>query len=152
MLSKKMNIAIFLVGVIFLVGIAIFISIDRNNKQQELSSAKNEEEVSAPKTETLQQGSGDRVVKAGDIIDVNYVGTLQNGQTFDSNISSDKPFEFKIGAGEVIEGWDEGLIGMKVGEKRRLVISPDKAYGDQAKQGIPANSTLIFDVVLLKIK
>jgi FKBP-type peptidyl-prolyl cis-trans isomerase len=63
-----------------------------------------------------------------------------------------QPFEFTLGAGQVIAGWDEGLVGMKVGEKKTLTIAPEKAYGSRAIGGIPANSTLIFDVELIAIK
>lgn len=102
--------------------------------------------------EVSQEGSGDKVVKSGDTISVHYTGTLENGTVFDSSVPSKVPFSFRIGQGMVIQGWDQGLIGMKVGEKRKLTISPEMGYGAQAKRSIPANSTLIFDVELLGIK
>lgn len=80
-----------------------------------------------------------------------YIGKLQNGKTFDSNTKG-KPFNFKLGRGEVIKGWDVGLAGMRIGGERRLTIPPNMAYGKQANAGIPANSTLIFDVKLLEVK
>ena len=89
--------------------------------------------------------------QAGDSVTVNYVGTLTDGTVFDSSISRNQPFTFTLGAGQVIRGWDEGLVGMKVGGTRQLTISPDYAYGAQAIGPIPANSTLIFQVQLLKV-
>lgn len=102
--------------------------------------------------EVLNEGSGDKAVKSGDTISVHYTGTLENGTVFDSSVPRKQPFSFRIGQGEVIKGWDQGLIGMKVGEKRKLTISPEMGYGTQANGPIPANSILIFDVELLGIK
>jgi FKBP-type peptidyl-prolyl cis-trans isomerase len=98
----------------------------------------------------------EEVAKNGDVLSMNYTGKLTNGTVFDSNIDPKfnhvEPFEFKLGAGMVIKGWDEGLVGMKVGEKKTLTITPDKGYGDRAVGPIPPNSTLIFDVELVAIK
>ena len=99
----------------------------------------------------LKEGSG-AVTKNGDKLTVNYVGTLTNGTKFDSSIDSNTPFVFTLGAGRVIKGWDEGMLGMKVGEERKLTIPADLAYGAQSPSPlIPANSILVFDVTLLKI-
>jgi peptidylprolyl isomerase len=87
---------------------------------------------------------------AGDIVWVHYTGKLANGTQFDSSVGS-KPFKFTLGRGEVIKGWDEGVAGMKVGEKRTLVIPPDLGYGSQDKGTIPPNSTLHFDVEMIGI-
>ncbi|KAK4251232.1 hypothetical protein C7999DRAFT_28262 [Corynascus novoguineensis] len=95
-------------------------------------------------------GTG-RTVKNGDKVGMRYIGKLQNGKVFDSN-KKGTPFSFKIGKGEVIKGWDIGILGMAVGGERRLTIPPHLAYGSRAIPGIPANSTLIFDVKLLEIK
>ncbi|KAK4042451.1 hypothetical protein C8A01DRAFT_44582 [Parachaetomium inaequale] len=95
-------------------------------------------------------GSG-RTVKSGDRVGMRYIGKLQNGKVFDSN-KKGAPFSFKIGKGEVIKGWDIGIVGMSVGGERRLTIPAHLAYGSRAIPGIPANSTLIFDVKLLEIK
>ncbi len=92
-----------------------------------------------------------KVAAAGDTVSVNYIGTLQNGTKFDSSYDRGQPISFVLGAGQVIQGWDEGIVGMKVGDKKHLVISPEKGYGSQAVGPIPANSTLIFDIELVGI-
>ncbi len=89
--------------------------------------------------------------KNGDHLSMHYVGTLLDGTKFDSSVDRGQPFEFTLGAGEVIQGWDEGIVGMKVGGKRRLVIPASMAYGNQSVGLIPANSTLVFEVELLGI-
>ena len=94
--------------------------------------------------------------KPGQICVMHYTGWLyQNGQRgakFDSSVDQGKPFEFPLGAGAVIKGWDEGVAGMKVGGKRTLIIPPDLGYGGNPRTGIPAYSTLIFEVELLAVK
>jgi FKBP-type peptidyl-prolyl cis-trans isomerase len=91
-------------------------------------------------------------VKAGDTASVHYTGWLPNGKKFDSSLDRNQPFPVTVGRGDVIKGWDEGLQGMKVGEKRKLVIPPDLGYADRAMGDIPANSTLIFEVEVLDVK
>ena len=91
-------------------------------------------------------------VKSGDTVTVNYVGTLTDGTKFDSSYDRNQPFTTQIGVGQVIKGWDEGIVGMKVGGKRKLIIPPSLGYGDQAAGTIPPNSTLIFEVELVSIK
>lgn len=99
--------------------------------------------------------SMEKISKNGDTLSMNYTGRLTNGTVFDSNVDPKfnhvEPFTFTLGAGQVIRGWDEGLVGMKIGEKRTLTIPPEKGYGSQAVSIIPANSTLIFDVELVSI-
>jgi FKBP-type peptidyl-prolyl cis-trans isomerase len=102
--------------------------------------------------EELQPGTG-VAAKAGDLVEVHYTGWLTNGKKFDSSHDRKQPFSFKLGAGRVIQGWDQGVAGMKVGEKRKLHIPPELGYGERGAGGsIPPNSELIFEVELLKIK
>lgn len=99
--------------------------------------------------ETVGTGA---VATDGKQVTVQYTGTLTNGTVFDSSYSRNQPFPFTLGAGQVIKGWDEGVVGMKVGGKRKLVIPPSLGYGNQAVGSIPANSTLIFEVQLISVQ
>lgn len=102
--------------------------------------------------EDIAVGNGN-AVESGDTVVIHYEGKLQTGEVFDSSYTRGKPFETAIGMGRVIKGWDEGVIGMKKGGKRKLTIPPDKAYGPQGVPGaIPPNATLIFTLELLDIK
>lgn len=96
-------------------------------------------------------GTGQEV-KSQDTVTVNYLGTLENGTKFDSSYDRNAPFTTQIGVGQVIKGWDEGIVGMRVGGKRKLIIPADLGYGAQQAGSIPPNSTLIFEVELLSIK
>lgn len=96
-------------------------------------------------------GTGD-LAQAGDTVSAHYVGKLTNGQVFDSSLDRGTPIQFTLGGGQVIRGWDEGLVGMRVGGKRILTISPEYAYGAQAVGAIPANSTLVFEIDLVGVK
>ncbi len=87
----------------------------------------------------------------GDVITVNYVGRFTNGTQFDSSYDRGVPFTFQLGAHQVIAGWDQGLVGMKVGGTRRLTIPPSLAYGASGQGSIPPNATLVFDVNLVSI-
>lgn len=102
------------------------------------------------KMETIAEGTGEPI-KVGDLATVHYTGTLKDGTKFDSSVDKGQPFQFTLGSGEVIQGWEQGILGMKVGEKRKLIIPADMGYGDRAVGPIPANSTLYFDVELMKI-
>ncbi|XP_033647697.1 peptidyl-prolyl cis-trans isomerase FKBP2-like [Asterias rubens] len=94
----------------------------------------------------------DRRSKAGDSLHMHYTGTLQDGTEFDSSIPRGSPFVFTLGAGQVIKGWDQGLLNMCVGEKRKLVIPSDLGYGDRGSPPkIPGGATLVFEVELMKI-
>lgn len=103
---------------------------------------------------TNQPGTGDREVKAGDTVSVQYAGRLTDGTKFDSTADhGGTPFTFTVGAGQVIKGWDQGLLGAKVGEKRTLTIPSDMGYGAAGAGGvIPPNATLIFDIEVESIK
>jgi FKBP-type peptidyl-prolyl cis-trans isomerase len=103
------------------------------------------------KKEDLAPGKGP-AAKAGDTVRVHYTGTLLDGTKFDSSRDRNEPFEFKLGAGMVIKGWDEGVAGMKPGGKRKLTIPSDKAYGKRGSPPvIPPDAPLVFDVELVEI-
>jgi FKBP-type peptidyl-prolyl cis-trans isomerase FkpA len=112
-------------------------------------------EVTTPsglKYTDIKVGEGEEA-KPGQAVTVHYTGWLTNGTKFDSSLDRKQPFSFKLGAGQVIQGWDQGVAGMKVGGKRKLTIPPGLGYGSQSVGGvIPPNSTLVFDVELLGVK
>lgn len=99
----------------------------------------------------IKLGEGAEVTN-GDTVEVHYVGTLQNGQEFDSSKKRGEPFTFTVGEGMVIEGWEKGLVGMKVGGQRILVVPPNMGYGENGIGPIPGNATLVFSIELLAIK
>ena len=113
------------------------------------------EEAKAPTElvkEDLEVGTGP-TAESGDRVKVHYTGRLlKTNAKFDSSRDREEPFAFTIGKGEVIKGWDQGVVGMKVGGKRKLTIPPDLAYGDQEKPKIPPGSTLVFDVELVEVE
>ena len=99
----------------------------------------------------IKVGTGE-VAKDGDVVKVHYTGWFTTGKKFDSSVDAHQPYQFTLGQGKVIKGWDEGVAGMKVGGKRQLRIPPELAYGDAGyKTIIPPNATLIFDVQLLSV-
>jgi len=103
------------------------------------------------KIEKLASGNG-ASPKPGDTVTVHYTGWLTDGTKFDSSVDRDEPFAFVLGAGQVIKGWDEGVASMRVGDKTRLSIPPELAYGEQGYPGaIPPNARLIFEIELLSI-
>ncbi len=103
------------------------------------------------KIENIISGKG-ASPKQGDTVKVHYTGWLADGTKFDSSVDRDEPFEFVLGAGQVIQGWDEGVAQMRVGDKTRLTIPPEKAYGRSGYPGaIPPNATLVFEVELLGV-
>jgi FKBP-type peptidyl-prolyl cis-trans isomerase len=172
---KENKTSIIISVIIFVVVIAFFVYITINKKgepaaltsntqdttqtagtQQDNNMQNTQQDQSGVQITTVKEGTGD-VAKTGDTVAMNYTGTLADGTVFDSNVDPKfnhvQPFVFTIGAGQVIKGWDVGVAGMKVGEERKLVISPDYAYGATGAGGvIPPNATLTFDVTLLEIK
>lgn len=109
--------------------------------------------VSGIQIEDVEVGDGTEA-KRGNTVSVNYLGTLaSNGRKFDSSYDRNEPFTFKLGSGQVIEGWEKGIVGMKEGGKRVLTIPPDKAYGPNGYPPvIPANATLKFEVELVEVQ
>ena len=108
--------------------------------------------ASGLKITELSVGDGAEAA-SGQTVVVHYRGTLESGKQFDASYDRGTPFTFPLGAGRVIKGWDEGVVGMKVGGKRKLVIPPDLAYGSRGAGGvIPPNATLVFEVELLDVR
>lgn len=104
------------------------------------------------KIEVLKESSG-ALADVGNTVSVHYTGTLEDGTKFDSSLDKGEPFSFTLGEGKVIAGWEQGILGMKVGEKIKLTIAPELAYGESGVPGvIPANATLIFEVEMLGIE
>jgi len=103
--------------------------------------------------ETITPGDGVSFPKTGQTVSVHYTGTLTNGKKFDSSRDRNKLFQFKVGVGQVIKGWDEGVLQMSKGQRAKLTCSPDYAYGSAGVGGvIPPNATLVFDVELFDFK
>lgn len=154
--KKDMNIVLAVVVCVALIGFLIFISIrDKANMAIDINGVKDTVDNNASNTADNSIHTGE-VAKTGDVVSMNYTGRLTNGTVFDSNVDPKfnhvQPFEFTLGAGQVIAGWDKGIVGMKVGEKKTLTISPEDGYGARGQGPIPPNSTLIFDVELVAIK
>jgi FKBP-type peptidyl-prolyl cis-trans isomerase len=168
--KKYLFVILFLAGLVVAGGVLVFKipsqstltsatidSADTNTLGTEISPTP-EASVSAntnmnDKLEVLDEvvGTGAEAV-SGKSVTVNYVGTLTDGTKFDSSYDRNQPFTFNLGTGQVIQGWDQGVTGMKVGGKRKLTIPPSLGYGEQAQGPISANSTLIFEVELLKVE
>lgn len=145
-----------LVGVLVLVGFAYFIFGTNSGPASNTITADSPNGATPTvsenvKIEDLEEGTGPEV-KSGDTVVMHYTGTLVDGTKFDSSLDRNEPFETQIGVGQVIKGWDTGVVGMKVGGKRKLTIPPSLGYGDQDMGSIPPNSILIFELELLEIK
>jgi FKBP-type peptidyl-prolyl cis-trans isomerase FkpA len=128
---------------------------DANSQDKDKKDKKEEKVIttkSGLKYVELKEGTGDEA-KAGQIVEVHYTGWLKDGTKFDSSKDRNEPFKFPLGAGRVIKGWDEGVAGMKVGGKRKLIIPPELGYGKRgAGNAIPPDAELTFEVELLGIK
>jgi len=153
---KKIITVILIIGAI--VGLYMLLSKNPNQNQSDnknqllITPTPNKPMTTELKIEDTQVGTG-REVKSGDIVSMHYKGTLEDGTKFDSSYDRGQPFETKIGVGQVIEGWDKGVPGMKIGGKRKLTIPYQMAYGENGIPGvIPAKATLIFEVELVSIK
>ncbi len=142
-----------ILGICLGVGILAFAAgCGKNANQGQASNGNAITTASGLQYQVLKEGSGP-VAQAGQMVSVHYTGWLTDGTKFDSSVDRNQPFQFSLGAGNVIKGWDEGVAGMKVGEKRKLTIPPNLAYGPGGRPPvIPANSTLVFDVELLGIQ
>ena len=172
--KKNMNVVLAVLICLVLIGVLIFISVkdkarvNNMTSNNSLNNVANNQPVNpqgntnnnavnpAPVSDSGVASAG-TVAKIGDTVAMNYTGRLANGTVFDSNVDPKfghvTPFIFTLGAGQVIPGWDKGIVGMKVGEKKTLVIPPADAYGATGAGGvIPPNATLTFDVELLAIK
>ena len=150
------KILIVLLAIVFLWALINWSKNFNTNKIMEPISDNNEQANTTQgnelKIEVLSEGEG-IAAKNGDNVSVHYVGTLEDGIKFDSSLDRGVPFDFDLGASQVIKGWDLGVLGMKVGEKRKLIIPADLAYGENGIPGvIPPNATLIFEVELLEIR
>jgi len=148
-------VAVSIIVVLAMVGGAGLINnfIGSDNNKNQVTEQNDQVAAVAPQVEQkdLVVGTGDTAV-AGKTVTVHYTGVFADGKKFDSSRDRGVPFEFKLGAGMVIKGWDIGVEGMKVGGKRILVIPPDFAYGPNDYGPIPGNSTLMFEIELLGVK
>ena len=127
----------------------------RTEKAEETAETQAAPEVAAAtglKHQDLKVGDGPEAV-SGKVVEVHYTGWLEDGTKFDSSLDRGEPFSFRLGAGEVIEGWDQGVAGMRVGGKRKLTIPPELGYGQEGAGGvIPPGATLVFEVELLDVR
>lgn len=163
---KKINFIIILAIILIAIAAGIYLfgqgrqnnnrpPINKNQQNQTMENQNQTQSVNydiqGMQVEILQQGSGSQA-QTGDRVFVHYTGTLTDGKKFDSSVDRGQPFDFVLGRNDVIKGWELGVLGMKVGEKRKLTIPPELGYGSQAVGDIiPANSTLIFEVEMVGI-
>jgi len=143
-------IAVVIVGAIGLFGLNKTDSSKQANVSETLENSNMKQEAGLT-IEEIEIGNGPEV-KCGNIVTAHYTGRLEDGTQFDSSFDRGTPFQFRICQGQVIPGWDQGLLGMKVGEKRKLTVPPELAYGENEIGPIPPNSTLIFDIELVNVE
>ena len=142
-----------LVVILIIIGLGLGVYLFTKSSQSEEFVVNQEEEqvMETLKIEDIEIGAG-LEAKNGDAVSVHYTGTLEDGTKFDSSLDRGEPFVFDLGIGQVIKGWDEGVLGMKIGGKRKLTIPPGIAYDERGVPGaIPPNATLIFEIELLDI-
>ena len=157
--SKPIVYIIILVFVVFIIILILFGNAAKKQVKNDVplqtltpSATITQDKVEELKIEDLVVGTGIEAVN-GKTVTVNYLGTLTDGTKFDSSYDRGAPFSFNLGAGEVIKGWDQGVVGMKVGGKRKLTVPSSLGYGETgAGEVIPPNATLIFEVELLKVE
>lgn len=155
-MQNKKNMLLWIAIVLLVIAFLLFITIKKPKTSSEnIFEQNNIENVDGVFIKVLQEGNGE-VVKIGDTVSMNYTGSLEDGTVFDSNVDPKfdhvSPFTFTLGERQVIKGWDIGIIGMKKGEKRRLEINPEYAYGEIGIENIiPPNAKLIFEVELVEI-
>jgi len=151
--ARVRNIRLAILAVILIaIALGAFFFIQKQNSKTITAGENMITTGSGLKYEDLTIGNGLEAIP-GKSVTVHYTGTLLDGTKFDSSLDRNQPFTFILGAGNVIAGWDEGVAGMKVGGKRKLVIPPELAYGQEGIPGvIPSNSTLLFDVELLEVQ
>ena len=150
-MNKKIILSIIIAIMIF-GGAYVFSGMNNDNLSEgNLIESVNNNQNNMLKIDIIVEGSGVES-KAGDNLTVHYTGMLEDGTKFDSSVDRGTPFSFTLGIGQVIEGWEKGMEGMKVGEKRKLTIQPEYGYGARGVPGvIPGNAVLIFEVELLAI-
>lgn len=119
--------------------------------QTDMSDTSLDSSLNKSSDKTNKTSNMKKTAQKGDQVVVHYTGKLSNGTKFDSSLDRGEPFPFILGAGQVIKGWDEGLVGVSIGEKKTLVIRPEDGYGSKANGPIPANSTLTFDIEIVDI-
>jgi peptidylprolyl isomerase/FKBP-type peptidyl-prolyl cis-trans isomerase FkpA len=148
----------FIVPVFVICIVLILILFSKNSQsptdkpQEDIFGSESDEDIDFEelKIETIEEGEG-KEAESGDEVSVHYTGTLKDGTKFDSSYDRGEPFTFVLGIGEVIQGWDQGIVGMKVGEKRNLEIPSTLGYGPDGSGIIPPNAGLIFETELISI-
>jgi FKBP-type peptidyl-prolyl cis-trans isomerase len=146
---------------VWIIQAALLLSLSSGSIAADNQEIKKETKNMAEQTVTTESGltyldmtvGTGRLAELGDTASVHYTGWLADGKKFDSSVDRKEPFSFRLGAGQVIKGWDEGVMGMKIGGKRKLTIPPQLGYGERGAGGvIPPNATLTFDVELLDLR